>query len=83
MEITHLTLFGIPIWIWLGAAGLFMGFKAAHEDWKERRQLKKEMDESMARFKAEHRWQPKMVGGVDCGEWVRKDGTPVRNYDDE
>jgi hypothetical protein len=44
------------------------------KDWGEQRELKRELDEADKKFKEEYEWKPMMVGGADCGKWVRKDG---------
>jgi hypothetical protein len=49
----------------------------AYREWRKDRKMVREVEEAQRKFKAEHEWKPRMVGAVDCGEWVRKDGRPV------
>ena len=39
-----------------------------------------ELKQHQREFDAEHEWKPRIVNGIDCGEWVRKDGRPI--FDD-
>jgi hypothetical protein len=84
MEILDLKFGGVPISVWLGVVGIIWLCKKLFEgigEWRERRQWGKEYDAKKRAWEAEHVWQVKMVGGADCGEWVRRDGRPIR--DDE
>jgi hypothetical protein len=75
MEILDLKFAGFSIWAWLIVIGIFVFFKKEYPKWKERRQWRKEFKAKEKVWMSENHWQPKMVGGVDCGEWVRNDGT--------
>jgi hypothetical protein len=79
MEILDLKFGGITLGVWLGAIGLWYITRNAWREWREQRSLNKEIDEARKKFKAEHVWQTRMVGGVDCGEWVRKEGRPIED----
>jgi hypothetical protein len=76
MEILGLKFAGIPVWLLILAAGLWYNVRYAYREWRKDRELSQEVDEAGRKFKAEHEWKPRMVNGVDCGEWVRKDGRP-------
>jgi hypothetical protein len=80
MEILDLKLGGISISTWLIVAGIIWLCKKLYEGWeawKERRQWRKDYEAKKKIWDKENNWKPKMVGGVDCGEWVRNDGKPI------
>ena len=61
----------------MGVGFLIYATKNAWTDWRENRALAKELDAAKKSY-SEYRWEPNMVGGVDCGRWVRKsDGKPL------
>jgi len=77
MEILDLKFAGVPVWMILVVAGLLYNARFAYREWRKDRDTVRELDEAQRRFQSEHVWKPRMVGGVDCGEWVRKDGRPL------
>ena len=79
MEITSLTLFGIPVMTLLGIWGLFYLVNGARKEWSDQRALNKELDEAKRAFDTKYRWEPDMRSGVDQGRWVRRDG--LSDYD--
>jgi hypothetical protein len=84
MEILDLKFAGIPVSTWLILLwGLWL-CKVTHKeylDWKERRAWKKEYAAKKNVWDQQHRWEPRIVNGVDYGEWVRKDGQPIDDDD--
>jgi hypothetical protein len=78
MEILNMTFAGIPIGMLIaGAAAWYF----ARSVWRERRQnladIIKKIEDAHKKFRAENEWKPRMVNGVDCGEWVsKKDARP-------
>lgn len=72
MEILEMTFAGIPVSLWLIIAGVWFGGRAAWKEWREHRDLVKEMDDASKKFNEEHEWEPHLVNGVDCGRWVEK-----------
>jgi len=76
MEILDMFFGGIPLAVLIIVSGLPYGVHAVWNDWREQRAFGKEFDSNMKTFKEEHEWKPYIVDGVDCGEWVRKDGRP-------
>jgi hypothetical protein len=60
----------------------------AHTAWKEWRQDRenikalKALKAAREEFNAKYEWKPRMVDGIDRGDWVRKDGRP-RGIDDD
>ncbi|MGB6396487.1 MAG: hypothetical protein WBF73_12470 [Bradyrhizobium sp.] len=77
MEILDLKFAGIPVWIILLVAAICYNGRYAFREWRKDREMVREVEAAQRKFKAEHEWKPRMVGGVDCGEWVCKDGRPV------
>jgi hypothetical protein len=77
VEILNMTFAGVPVTTILIVVGVGYGVNRAWKEWREDRAMVKEVRESMEKFDAEHEWKPHMVNGVDCGEWIRKDGRPV------
>ena len=81
MEILDLKFAGIPAWMLLLGVGLGYGVRSAWREWRSDRAMVREVEEATREFNATHEWKPHMVNGVDCGEWVRKDGRPM-GFDD-
>jgi hypothetical protein len=79
MELLDLKIGGVTIGTLLGVWGAWYILSGIFKDWREQRALNKEIDVAQRRFKEQHVWQPRMVSGTDCGEWVRKDGQPIRD----
>jgi hypothetical protein len=79
MEISKLTLFGMPVMTLLAVWGVCYLINNAWKDWAEQRALNKELDEADRAFKAKYRWELDIRTGTDQGKWVRKDGLP--DYD--
>jgi hypothetical protein len=77
MEILHMTFGGITVGTWLVIAAVWFGVVAAYREWASHRRDVKEIDAAWKGFKEKYRWVPKVINGIDCGEWVRKDGKPV------
>jgi hypothetical protein len=78
MELLDLKIGGVTVGTLLGVWGVWYLLSGMFKEWREQRALNKELDETHQRFNDEHVWQPDMVGTVDCGRWVRKDGQPLR-----
>jgi hypothetical protein len=74
MELSTLTWAGIPLWAWLLIFALGYGARQAYREWCQDRARVKQVDEAQREFHKKYRWQPRMIGGADCGEWVLKDG---------
>jgi hypothetical protein len=79
MEILDMKFAGIPIGTLIIIVAIWYGVKNAWTEWRQHRADVKEIDEASKKFKEEHEWVPRMISGVDCGEWVRKDGSPIRD----
>jgi hypothetical protein len=79
MEILDMKFAGIPVWMLIVGVGLWYGVRNAWREWREQRAMVREMEEAQSKFNAEHEWKPYLVNGIDCGEWVRKDGEPIRD----
>lgn len=77
MEILDLKFGGVPVWLILVGAGILYNGRYAYREWLKNRDTARELDEVQRKFQAEHLWKLRMVSGVDCGEWVRKDGRPI------
>lgn len=73
MEISDLTFAGIPIWAWLLIIGFLIGLKKAIEEWRDRREMIKELDDHKKGFDKEYVWKAEIENGVDQGYWVRRD----------
>jgi hypothetical protein len=79
MEILDLKLGGVTLWTWLFIVFVVLVIRwcfREYERWKERRQWRREFKAKEKKWNEENHWEPKMVGGVDCGRWVRNDGMP-------
>jgi hypothetical protein len=59
--------------------GLWYGVRNAWREWRQDREMVREVTEAQKKLNAEHEWKPRIVKGVDYGEWVRKDGQPIRD----
>lgn len=70
---------GVTLAILLGIGGASYLLRSIFKEWRQQWALKTEQCETQAEFKAEHIWQPRMVSGIDCGEWVRKDARPFQD----
>ena len=84
MEILDLKFGGIPVSTWLLIACFLLfgrGVYRAYLDWKEHRNWKKQFEAKKKIWDEQHVWRPNIVGGVDCGKWVRKDGRPIDDDD--
>jgi hypothetical protein len=79
MEILDLKFAGTPVWIILIVVAVWYNGRYAYREWRRDREMVREVEEAQRKFKAEHVWQPRMVSGADCGEWVRKDGRPIED----
>jgi hypothetical protein len=77
MEILDMTFMGVPVGTLIGIVAAVYLVNYAWKEWRKDRADIKEVDETLEKFRAEHEWKPRMVNGVDCGEWVRKDGRPL------
>jgi hypothetical protein len=77
MEILDMKFAGIPVGTLIVIAAVWFGAKSAWTDWRQHRADVKEIEEANKQFNKEHEWKPRMINGVDCGEWVRKDGRPL------
>ena len=79
MEILDMKFAGIPISAWLTIVlGVYFLRQLAKEwqRWKERRAWRRDFEEKEKIWMSENHWEPKIINGVDCGEWVRNDGAP-------
>ena len=76
MEILDLTFAGIPVGTILIVVGVAYGVNKAWKEWRQDRRFVRDFDVKMKKFRDEHEWEPRKVNGVDCGEWIRKDGRP-------
>jgi hypothetical protein len=74
MELLNMTVGGVSIGTLLLIWGVWYMVSNCLKDWGEQRERKRELDEADKEFKEEYEWKPMMVGGADCGKWVRKDG---------
>jgi hypothetical protein len=68
---------GIPIAVIVGVVAR-IAWKQARQDRADIKALKAAREE----FNAKYEWKPRMVDGIDRGDWVRKDGRP-RGIDDD
>ena len=53
MELSDITLFGIPLWKWLLIFALAYGAREAYRGWAENRRQRKEREEARRRFSRE------------------------------
>ena len=81
MELLDLKVGGIVIGTLLVIWGVGYMVREGCKDWREQRDLKKEVDNANRAFHAKYRWEPNMRTGTDQGKWVRKDGLPDDDYD--
>jgi hypothetical protein len=79
MDLLDLKVGGVAIGILLGILGTWYLISSIFKYRREQRALRKELDEAEKKFRDELVWKPRMVGGIDCGEWVRKDGRPIED----
>jgi hypothetical protein len=72
MEVLNMTFAGVTVqtWIWIAIAAWVI--HRVINAVREHRQTKRQLDHARKDFEARHRWQPRMINGVDCGEWVEK-----------
>jgi len=77
MEMLDLTFIGVPVWGWLGIMSVTYLVYVAWRDCNEDRDETKEIIEAQKRFREAQVWRS--LGGSDRGEWVRKDGQPIRD----
>jgi hypothetical protein len=80
MEILDMTLAGIPVGTALVVGAVCYNGRYAYREWRKHRTMVRELKQHQREFDAEHEWKPCIVNGIDCGEWVRKDGRPI--FDD-
>lgn len=73
MEILDLKFAGVPVWLILVIVGLWYNVRHAYREWRKNRDTSRQLDEALRNVEAEHVSRPHPVGGVDCGEWVRKE----------
>jgi hypothetical protein len=64
----------VGVLILIIALGYFV--RIAAKEWRHDRAGIKALKAAREEFNAKHEWKPRMVNGVDCGDWVRKDGSP-------
>jgi hypothetical protein len=75
MEILDMTFAGIPVGLLIAVVAGWYFTRNAWREWRQDRNDIKEIEEAHKKFRAENEWKPRMVNGVDCGEWVsKKDG---------
>lgn len=77
MEILDMTFAHVAVWKLVLIVGVVCGVGAIWREAVAHRREMKRFATSRERFNAEHRWEPKIVGKQDYGEWVRKDGKPI------
>jgi hypothetical protein len=77
MEIRDMTFAGIPIGMLIAVVAGWYLLRSAWREWRQDFADVKEIEEAHKKFLAENEWKPRMVNGVDYGEWVsKKDGRP-------
>jgi hypothetical protein len=80
MEILDMKFAGIPIGTLIAVVVVWYFVRDGWREWREHRAFAKELDEAKRKRDDEYEWKPKMVNGVDCGEWVgKKDGRSLAN----
>ena len=78
MDSLDVRLGGLSLAILLGICGAWYLLRGIFEN-GDSMGVQYHPSKTQAEFKAEHIWQPRMVSGIDCGEWVRKDGQPFKD----
>ena len=58
MELSDITLFGIPLWKWLLIFALAYGAREAYRGWAENRSQRKEREEARRRFEGKNDCRP-------------------------
>jgi hypothetical protein len=83
MEILDMTFAGIPIAMLIAVVAGWYFTRNTWREWRQDRAIIKEIEEAHKKFRAENEWKPRMVHGVDCGQWVsKKDGRPCADLVD-
>jgi hypothetical protein len=85
MEILNMTFPGIPVGTLILIVGVGYIARTAWKEWRQDREnikALKALKAAREEFNAKYEWKPRMVNGVDCGDWVRKDGR-ARGIDDD
>jgi len=81
MEILDMTFAGIPVGLLIAVVAAWYFARNVWRQWRQDRKDIKEIEEAHKKFRAENEWKPRMVNGVDCGEWVsKKDGRPRDDF---
>jgi len=70
---------GIPIVVIVGVSCFV---RIASKEWRRDRAHMKARKAAREEFNAKYEWKPRMVNGVDCGDWVHKHGR-TRGIDDD
>ena len=79
MEILDMTFAGIPAGMLIAVLAVWYFVTKVWREWRQDLASIKEIEKAK-KFHEEHEWKPRMVNGVDCGEWVsKKDGRSLSN----
>ena len=65
MELSDITLFGIPLWKWLLIFALAYGAREAYRGWAENRRQRKEREEARRRFEGKTESPPRRRSARD------------------